>query len=101
MFLNWLPENISTYGGEIDAIFRLIYYITLAWFIVTMGALLGFVLLFRRRDGQRATYVTGEKLSGAAWLLIPTVYRGPYEYSPPGVREDYLPQDRALAARSA
>ena len=31
---------------------------------------------------------------------IPTVYRGPYEYSPPGVREDYLPQDRALAARS-
>ncbi|HWR21011.1 MAG TPA: cbb3-type cytochrome c oxidase subunit I, partial [Verrucomicrobiae bacterium] len=32
---------------------------------------------------------------------IPTVYRGPYEYSPPGVREDYLPQDRALTARSA
>jgi len=32
---------------------------------------------------------------------IPTVYRGPYEYSPPGVREDYLPQDRALTTRSA
>jgi cytochrome c oxidase subunit 1 len=31
---------------------------------------------------------------------IPTVCRGPYEYSPPGVREDYLPQDRALTARS-
>jgi cytochrome c oxidase subunit 1 len=24
---------------------------------------------------------------------IPTVHRGPYEYSPPGVDEDYLPQD--------
>jgi cytochrome c oxidase subunit 1 len=28
---------------------------------------------------------------------IPTVYRGPYEYSSPEVPEDWLPQDRALA----
>ena len=28
---------------------------------------------------------------------IPVVYRGPYEYSPPDVAEDYLPQDRKLA----
>jgi cytochrome c oxidase subunit 2 len=72
MFLDWLPENISTYGGEIDSLFRLIYYITLAWFIVTVGALIGFVLLFRRRSGQRAAYITGDRLSEAAWLLIPT-----------------------------
>ena len=32
---------------------------------------------------------------------IPEVYRGPYEYSSPEVREDYLPQDRTLAAGSA
>jgi cytochrome c oxidase subunit I len=30
---------------------------------------------------------------------IPTVYRGPYEYSSPEVPEDYLPQDRALPTR--
>jgi cytochrome c oxidase subunit 1 len=29
---------------------------------------------------------------------VPTVYRGPYEYSSPEAPEDYLPQDRALAA---
>ena len=28
---------------------------------------------------------------------LPTVYRGPYEYSSPEVPEDYLPQDRQLA----
>ena len=28
---------------------------------------------------------------------LPTVFRGPYEYSSPDVPEDYLPQDRALA----
>jgi cytochrome c oxidase subunit 1 len=30
------------------------------------------------------------------WERIPTVYRGPYEYSSPQVEEDYLPQDRKL-----
>jgi cytochrome c oxidase subunit 1 len=29
---------------------------------------------------------------------IPTVYRGPYEYSSPEVPEDYLPQDRQLVS---
>jgi cytochrome c oxidase subunit 1 len=29
---------------------------------------------------------------------IPTVYRGAYEYSVPGLAEDYLPQDRATGA---
>ncbi|HEY7676740.1 MAG TPA: cytochrome c oxidase subunit I, partial [Candidatus Methylomirabilis sp.] len=29
---------------------------------------------------------------------LPTVYRGPYEYSSPEVPEDYLPQTRRLAA---
>ena len=28
---------------------------------------------------------------------IPTVYRGPYEYSSPLVKEDWLPQSRKLA----
>jgi len=72
MFLDWLPENISTHGGEIDAILHLIYSITLIWFIITVGALLVFALLFRRRDGRRAAHITGDRLSQAAWLLIPT-----------------------------
>jgi cytochrome c oxidase subunit I len=32
------------------------------------------------------------------FVKIPTVYRGPYEYASPEVAEDYLPQDRDLAA---
>ena len=27
------------------------------------------------------------------FLKVPTVYRGPYEYSVPGMEKDYLPQD--------
>ncbi|MBI4495013.1 MAG: cytochrome c oxidase subunit I, partial [Chloroflexi bacterium] len=32
---------------------------------------------------------------------LPSVYRGPYEYSSPEVPEDYLPQDRRLAGAKA
>jgi cytochrome c oxidase subunit 1 len=31
---------------------------------------------------------------------IPTVYRGPYEYSDPDAREDFLPQSQPPAARA-
>jgi cytochrome c oxidase subunit 1 len=32
------------------------------------------------------------------WERVPTVYRGPYEFSSPLVEEDYLPQTRKLPA---
>ncbi|MHC4958210.1 MAG: cytochrome c oxidase subunit I [Planctomycetota bacterium] len=33
--------------------------------------------------------------------VIPTVYRGPYEFASPDVEEDYLPQTRGLEAEAA
>ncbi len=69
--LRWLPENVSSYGGEIDAMMYLIYYIVGAWFLLTGGALLLFVILYRRRDGRRAAYIEGNKLREAAWILVP------------------------------
>jgi cytochrome c oxidase subunit 2 len=68
--LSWLPENVSTYGGEIDSIIALIYYVTLAWFVLTLGAFLLFLLLYRRREGRRATYVSGERFQEIVWLLV-------------------------------
>jgi cytochrome c oxidase subunit 1 len=33
--------------------------------------------------------------------VTPTVYRGPYEYSSPEVKEDWLPQDRDIGGSVA
>ncbi len=71
--LRWLPENVSTYGGDIDATISLIYSVTLVWFFLTIGLILLFLFLYRRREGRRATYVRGERLSEAAWILVPLV----------------------------
>lgn len=69
--LPWFPENISTYGGNIDSVFSLIYYIVGFWFLLTEGALIYFILRYRRRSGRSAAYVRGERWSELAWVLVP------------------------------
>ena len=68
---SWLPESVSTYGGDIDAIFYLIYYVTGAWFFLTLGVTILFLIRYRRREGRRATYVHGNTLAQSAWILVP------------------------------
>jgi cytochrome c oxidase subunit 2 len=67
----WFPENVSTFGADVDGVFWLIFYITLVWFIATEGLILYFVLRYRRRPGQRAAYVTGNRSNELAWILAP------------------------------
>jgi len=69
--LSWLPENVSTYGRDIDSMMYLIYYIVGAWFLLTYGAMILFLILYRRREGRRATYIEGNRLGEAAWILVP------------------------------
>jgi cytochrome c oxidase subunit 2 len=71
MFLSWLPENVSSFGRDIDAILATIYYITLAWFVATMAVFLAFLVLYRRRRGRPAAYVTGHRWREAAWIVVP------------------------------
>jgi cytochrome c oxidase subunit 2 len=70
-WLGWLPENVSTYGADVDAVIALIWYNTIVWFVLTFGAIGLFLVLYRRRPGQRAAYVRGERLREALWILVP------------------------------
>jgi cytochrome c oxidase subunit 2 len=69
--MDWLPQNVSTYGGEIDSILYLIYYVIGAWFILLHVLIFWFLFRYRNRKGHRATYVTGNSLKQAAWILVP------------------------------
>ncbi len=71
--LRWFPENISTFGGDIDAVFSLVYHIVGFWFLVTEGFLLYCIIRYRRRSGRGAAYVRGEQWSELAWVLVPAV----------------------------
>ena len=71
--MSWLPENVSTFGGEIDSLFYLIYYITGAAFILVTVLMVLFLILYRHREGRRATYSHGNTALEITWTIIPAI----------------------------
>ncbi len=71
--MSWLPENVSTFGGEVDSLFYLIYYITGATFILVTVTLVAFLVLYRRREGRRATYSHGNTTLEIIWTIVPAI----------------------------
>lgn len=71
--LSWLPENVSTYGGDIDRLFVVIYYLTGVTFVGVQIALLVFVFLYRDRPGRTAAYTHGNTTLEIVWTAIPAV----------------------------
>ncbi len=71
--MSWLPENVSTFGAEIDSLFYLIYYITGAVFVLVTVLMILFLILYRHREGRRATYSHGNTALEITWTVIPAV----------------------------
>jgi cytochrome c oxidase subunit 2 len=69
----WLPENVSTYGQEIDWLFHLIYYITGITFVLVTVALLSFIVIYRDRPGRQARYTHGSTPLEIAWTVVPAL----------------------------
>jgi cytochrome c oxidase subunit 2 len=71
--LPWLPENASTYGADIDSLFRLIFWITTVVFVLVQVTLLVFVFQYRSRPGRTATYTHGNNALEIAWTIAPSL----------------------------
>src|SRR2546427_12775277 len=69
----WLPENVSTYGQDIDYLFNLIYYITGGVFILVAATMIAFLVMYRYREGRRAPYTHGNTAVEILWTVIPTL----------------------------
>jgi cytochrome c oxidase subunit 2 len=71
--LRWLPEDVSTFGAEIDSLFYLIYYITAVAFILVTALMIIFLIVYREREGRRATYTHGNTTLEIVWTVVPAV----------------------------
>jgi len=69
--LSWLPEDVSTFGREIDSLFYLIYYITAVTFILVTVLMVVFLIMYRQKEGRRATYTHGNTTLEIIWTIIP------------------------------
>ena len=71
--LRWLPENVSTFGTEIDSLLYLIYYITGAVFIIVTVVMVLFLVMYRHREGRRAVYSHGNTTMEIIWTVVPAI----------------------------
>jgi cytochrome c oxidase subunit II len=67
----WLPEQASSYAPDVDRLFYIVLYITLAVGIAVQLCLLWFVIRYRRRDGVASAHIKGSFKAEAVWTLIP------------------------------
>ena len=69
----WLPENVSTFGRDIDWLFELIYWITGVTFILVAAAMIAFLIMYRDRPGRRARYTHGNTTLEIVWTIVPAL----------------------------
>jgi len=70
--LTFFPENVSTFGSELDQLFAMIYYASVAIFFITYGILIAFIIMYRHQEGRRAYHYHGNNLMEFTWTLLPT-----------------------------
>jgi cytochrome c oxidase subunit 2 len=61
----------SSYAADIDGLFNLINLIVGIWFVAAEGVLLYFIIRYRRKEGVKAQYITGEEKSQKKWITYP------------------------------
>ena len=72
-FPEWLPENVSTFGREVDTLFLLIYWITSITFLGVVITLIVFLIKYRFQEGRKAEYIHGNTTLEIVWTAATTV----------------------------
>ena len=76
--LRWLPDGyggVSSYAGDIDAVFSFIYWLTFAIFWLVTILMVVFLYRYHHREGdtRRATYTHGNTALELTWTIVPAI----------------------------
>ncbi len=69
----WLPKNVATFGGDIDALFYVILFVTGFFFILTEAILVIAMWRYASRPGRKAVYIQTHHKLELIWTIIPGV----------------------------
>lgn len=70
--MDWgFPENVSTFGADIDAAYGAIFYVTALMFVIVQGLLVYCIIRFRRREGRKAVPIHGNTRLEILWTVVP------------------------------
>lgn len=71
MYSWWWPDEVSTYGEDIDGLFNLIAVMVLFFFVLTTGVLIWCVWRFSKRREDKAWFTHGSHRLEMIWTAIP------------------------------
>lgn len=69
----WFPQNVSSFGAEIDGLFNLIMYMVAVTFIVTEVCLAWFVFKYSKTRSDKGAFTHGSHKLEMIWTAIPAV----------------------------
>jgi cytochrome c oxidase subunit 2 len=65
--------SASTYSADIDFVFSLVFWIVGVYFIATVAVFFWLIVRFRKREGVKAQYITGELKTEKRWVHWPHI----------------------------
>ncbi|MEL6344673.1 MAG: c-type cytochrome [Myxococcota bacterium] len=69
----WMPPRASSFAGDVDFTFDFIYWISLVFFLVLMGAMILFAIQYRQRtEDQKTMNIKGSHTIELAWAVFPS-----------------------------
>lgn len=66
-----LVPAASTYAGDIDFLFDLIFWLVGFWFLLSEGIFFWLIFRFRKKPGVAGQHVTGERKEEKRWITWP------------------------------
>lgn len=68
----WLPRQSSTLAPEVDAGFHAVYWVSVGFFVLVVGAMAYFAVRYRRRrEGEKTSEVDHSTALEIVWTTIP------------------------------
>lgn len=64
-------EQASTYAADIDGLVLLVGLLVGFWFVLVEVVFFGLIISFRKRDGVKAQYISGEEKHEKRWIAVP------------------------------
>lgn len=71
MFGPYSVDVASTYAADIDNLILLILAFVGFWFVLTQAAFFWLIFRFRKKDGVKTQWVTGEVRKEKLWITVP------------------------------
>lgn len=71
--MNYWIKGASSFSGDVDHLFWIVTGFIGFWFVVAQAITFYFVIRYRRKEGEKAAYITGKSWKQLAWVFWPTV----------------------------